>query len=286
MSVRGALVRFLDHPGGRFILAKTASAFAQHITRSDVQIAYKNGQWRRCIGASVESVGPHFAYSRQVFREWRQQIENYAAETRDYWLRFYEPKEGDTIIDVGAGHGEDTFTFSRLVGKTGRVIAIEAHPLSFNALKNFCRLNNLDNVAPVHLALMDKPGSVHIVESESWMENRVTSNGEPASSMTVPAGTLDDLCRELGIREISFLKMNIEGAERYALLGAEETMPRIQHICVACHDFRANQGHGEHFHTRAFVEQLLSNQGFTLSFRPDDPRDYIRGQVFGSKREA
>ena len=282
MSIRGAFVRLLDHPGGRFILAKTASASAQRITRSDVHIAYNNGQWTRRIGASVESIGPNFAYTRQIFREWRRQIENYAAETRDYWLRFYEPKEGDTIIDVGAGHGEDTFTFSRGVGKTGRVIAIEAHPLSFNALKNFCRLNHLDNVTPVHLALMDKPGSVRIIESESWLENRVTSNGEPASSMTVPAGTLDDLCRKLGIQEIPFLKMNIEGAERYALLGAEQTMPRIRHICVACHDFRANQGHGEQFRTRLLVEQLLGNRGFTLSSRPDDPRDYIRDQVFGA----
>lgn len=283
MSVRGILVRFLDHPGGRFILAKTASVSAQRITRSDVQIAYNDGQWTRRIGASIESIGPNFAYTRQIFREWRRRIENYAAETRDYWLRFYEPKEGDTVLDVGAGHGEDTLTFSRTVGKTGRVIAIEAHPLSFKALKNFCRLNHLHTVTPIHLALMDKPGSVRIVESESWMENRVTSNGDPASSMTVPAGALDDLCRELDVREISFLKMNIEGAERYALLGAEKTMPRIQQICVATHDFRADWGHGDQFRTRAFVETFLTEHGFTVASRPGDPREYVRDLVYGQR---
>lgn len=258
---------------------------ARRLSRLDVKIAYTAGQWTRRIGAQRFLDGPNFIYIPENFQQWRQQTEHYASETRDYWLRFYEPKEGDTIIDVGAGHGEDTLTFSRLVGKTGRVIAIEAHPLSFKALKNFCRLNQLDNVAPVHLALMDEPGSVHIIESEIWLENRVTSNGEPPSSMTVPAGTLDDLCRRLGVREISFLKMNIEGAESYALLGAVETMPRIRHVCIACHDFRADQGHGDQFRTRAFVEQLLGNQGFTASFRLDDPRDYIRDQVSGSKSE-
>ena len=283
MSLRGAIVRFLDHPGGRFILAKAASASAQRITRSDVQIAYHQGQWTRRIGASVESVGPNFAYTREVFRSWRDRIEAYAAETRDYWLRFYEPKEGDTIIDVGAGQGEDALTFSRLVGKTGRIIAIEAHPLSFKALKKFCQLNELSNVTPVHLALMDKPGEVRIIESESWMENRVTSNGEPGSSMAAPAGTLDDLCRKLGIREISFLKMNIEGAERYALPGAEKTMPHIRHICVACHDFRADQGHGEEFRTRSFAERILANEGFAIEDRADDPRDYIRDQIWGRR---
>lgn len=283
MSLRGAIVRLLDHPGGRFILAKAATASAQRITRSGVQIAYQNGQWLHHTGPSAtESIGPNFAYTRDHFRAWRRQIEDYASETRDYWLRFYEPKQGDTIIDAGAGHGEDTLSFSRLVGPSGRVIAIEAHPLSFKALKNFCRLNRLDNVIPVHLALMDKPGEVRIIESESWMENRVTSNGEPASNLSAPAGTLDDLCRRLRIDSISFLKMNIEGAERYALLGAQKAMPHIQHICVACHDFRANQGHGEQFRTRSFTEQFLSHHGFA-SRRRADPRDYICDQIFGGR---
>lgn len=284
MSLRGALVRILDHPGGRFILAKAATASAQRITRSGVQIAYRGGRWTHRTGPCLEFMGPSFNYTREIFRTWRERIEAYAAETREYWLRFYEPKAGDTIVDAGAGHGEDTLTFSRLVGPSGRVIAVEAHPLSFKALKNFCRLNRLSNVTPVHLALMDKPGQVRIIESEAWMENRVTSNGEPTSNLSAPAGTLDDLCRRLGIQEISFLKMNIEGAERYALLGADKTMPHIQHICVACHDFRADQGHGEQFRTRALAEQFLSHHGFAIRRRADDPRDYIRDHIFGLKR--
>jgi len=281
MSLRGAVVRFLDHPGGRSILGRAATASAQRITRSSVQIVYRDGQWTHSTGPSIETIGPQFAYTREMFRAWRRRIEAYAAETRDYWLRFYEPKQGDTVIDVGAGHGEDTLTFSRAVGPSGRVIAIEAHPLSFKALTDFCRLNNLSNVTPVHLALMDKPGEVRIIESESWMENRVTSNGEPASNMTVPAGTLDDLCRRLRISQISFLKMNIEGAERYALLGAEQTMLRIQHICVACHDFRADQGHGEQFRTRAFVEGFFVHHGLKVARRTDDPRCSVPDHLFG-----
>jgi len=282
MTLRSTLVRFLDHPGGRFILAKAASASAQRITRCDVHIAYRQGKWLRRIGADVESNGPTFTYTREIFREWRAQIENYASDSRDFWLRFYEPKEGDTIIDVGAGHGEDTLTFSRAVGKSGRVVAIESHPLSFKALKSFCRLNNLSNVTPVHLALMDKPGEVRVIEADLWPQNRVTSNGEPSSSMTAPAGTLDDLCRSLGIREISFLKMNIEGAERYALLGAEKITPHIQRICVACHDFLADRGEGEHLRTRTFAERFLSEHGFETTRRAD-PRDYISDQIFGEK---
>ena len=280
MGLKIKLARLLDRPGGRFLLGTIATSVAQRASRCDVRIAYDHGRWTRRIGAQLVTDGPRFYYGYQDFQKWKEQAERYASETRDYWLRFYEPKEGDTIIDVGAGQGEDTLTFSRAVGATGRVIAIEAHPLSFRALKNFCRLNSLSNVTPVHLALMDKPGEVHIAESEAWIENRVV-NGNGASGMAVKAGTLDGLCLIAGITDIAFLKMNIEGAERYALLGAELTMPRVRQICVACHDFRANQGHDEQFRTRAFVEEFLQSNGFRATSRLDDPRDYVRDHIFG-----
>ena len=185
------------------------------------------------------------------------------------------------IVDVGAGHGEDTLMFSRGVGESGRVIAIEAHPLSFAILTNFCRLNRLVNVSPLHLALMDKSGKVSIADSESsWIENAISvDDGSPG--IEVRASTLDQVCEEQDLKKIDFLKMNIEGAERFALLGAESFMRRADQVCVACHDFRADLGHGEQFRTRAFVERFLIEHGFKLASRPDDPRDYVRDHVFG-----
>ncbi|MFI5096536.1 MAG: FkbM family methyltransferase [Candidatus Acidiferrales bacterium] len=212
-------------------------------------------------------------------------MDAYVSDAKDFWLQHYSPREGDVIVDVGAGRGEDTLTFSRAVGRTGRVIAIEAHPLSFAFLKSFCRLNRLANVTSLHLALMDKPGTVRIAESESsWMENAIEC-GEGSSGVPVQAVTFDSVCKEQGLKDIAFLKMNIEGAERYALPGMEPVLPRIRQICVACHDFRADMGHGEQFRTRAFVEQFLTAHGFRVASRWDDPRDYVRDHVFGLRPE-
>jgi FkbM family methyltransferase len=206
-------------------------------------------------------------------------MDTYVGWANEFWLRHYQPKEGDVIVDIGAGRGEDTLAFSRGVGNSGRVLAIEAHPPSFALLKRFCSLNGIANVTALHLALMDKPGTVRIKESESiWSENAIAYD---ESGVEVPADTLENVSREQGLGTIDFLKMNIEGAERYALPGMALVMPRIRQICVACHDFRADQGHGEQFRTREFVEQFLTMHGFTLSRRSLDPRDYVRDHVFG-----
>lgn len=278
---KDALIRLLDRSCGRFLLGKIATRTAREQLGNDVEILYFDGLWTHRVGPNFFPDGAKFDYAHPKLAGWRGQIERYVADTNDHWLRYYRPREGDVIVDIGAGRGEDTLTFSRAVGNAGRVIAIEAHPLTFTFLKNFCLLNGLRNVTTLQIALMDKAGSVRIVESESsWMENAI-DYGNAAHGTEVTATTLNDIFVQQGLKDIAFLKMNIEGAERFALLGMEPVLPHVRQICVACHDFRSGLGHGEHFRTRAFVENLLIKHGFKLASRPDDPRDYVRDHVFG-----
>lgn len=274
----------MDHPGGRFLLGKAATLFVRRICGKGVEFKFIDGLWTRQVGNYSFPDGLRFDYTYADFDSWKRQAETYESGARDYWLQHYSPQKGDIIVDVGAGHGEDTLTFSRAVGETGRVIAIEAHPVSFAILKNLCRLNKLYNVTALHLALMAEPGIVRIAESESsWMENTIVRD-ERAPGTDVRASTLTEICEQQELKDVAFVKMNIEGAERQALLGMEAVMPHVRQICVACHDFRSELGHGEQFRTRSFVEQFLIGHGFALASRPDDPRDFVRDHVFGLRR--
>ena len=58
----------------------------------------------------------------------------------------YLPGKGDTIIDLGAGVGFETFYFQKLVGESGCVHAIEAHPNTSFLLNLLCLNNNYKNV--------------------------------------------------------------------------------------------------------------------------------------------
>lgn len=284
MSYKRILVDLLDRRGGRLLLGKIATRYFQHASGDAVSIVYLDGLWTRRSGRRFFPDGPKFEYVQGDFAGWKNQ--DCRSLSEDLWLRHYSPQNGDVIVDVGAGRGEDLLAFSEAVGASGRVLAIEANPSSFAALEAFCRLNRLSNVRPIHMALMDKPGTVRVVESAScWMEDTV----EPAASAggtLVQAGRLSELCAREGIEAIALLKMNIEGAERKALVGMEPMLGRIRQICVACHDFRSELGHGEQFRTRAFVERFLAAHGFTLASRPDDPRDFVRDHVFGFGKAA
>lgn len=281
LSYKTFLIHLLDRPGGRFLLGKIATDYVRRLTGDDLEIAFTSGLWTHRADKYFFPDGPKFNYNQGDFGTWKGQMERLAADTNDFWLQHYRPQAGDVVVDVGAGRGEDSITFSRLVGATGRVIAIEAHPGTFAILESFCKLNALTNVARIQTALMDEPGTVRIAESESsWMENAVRRDGQ-GSGVQVRASTLEGICEQQKLKDIAFLKMNIEGAEVSALLGMRGVMPRIRQICVACHDFRSDLGDGEQFRTRGFVEQFLTGYGFTLASRAADPRSYVRDHVFG-----
>jgi FkbM family methyltransferase len=279
-SLKQSLTRLMDFPGGRILLGKLASRYATQLTGDDLGMFYSEGMWTHRVRDYFFPDSTTFDYTALDFRSWHDQPERYLRDAKDYWFQHYTPNQGDIIVDVGAGRGEDTLAFSRGVGKAGRVIAIEAHPLSFSILTSFCRLNRLTNVTPLNLALMDQTGVVRMQDADSsWLENSIESGCD--SGVAVAADTLDRVCAAQNVSDISFLKMNIEGAERLALPGMISTRPRIRQICVACHDFRYDQGHGEQFRTRAFVEGFLADHGLKLVSRADDPRDYVRDHIFG-----
>ena len=132
MSTFLKLAETADRFGLRRWVARAASlAYADQ--RFEVDAA---GHWvNRQAGAAFVSPTIHTA--------------NYAhieQSVLDNWTWEYRPTRGDTVIDVGAGIGEETVVFSRLVGAAGKVIAIEAHPETFKCLTATIEQSALANV--------------------------------------------------------------------------------------------------------------------------------------------
>jgi FkbM family methyltransferase len=278
-TLKNWLVQLLDRPGGRFFLGMLKTWLERRHTGTDIRFSYYNGIWVHRIGLYGYPDGPKLSnYNRHS----ADLADQYLANAKEFWFKYYRPQKGDVIFDVGAGRGEDTLAFSREVKETGRVIAIEGNPGSFEILKYFCDLNRLTNVTLLQVAVMDKPGIVSMTLSEDWQENGVVGvQNNDSPRVDVQAQTLSEICFTQGINKINFLKMNIEGAERFALIGLEPVIPRIETLCVACHDFLADKGYGEQFRTRGLVEYFLIEHGFKIFSRPNDPRDFVRNHIFG-----
>ena len=259
--------------------------YAHRLTGRDDVTVFHDGWWALRLGRVAFPLGPTLTVDVATIEQWRGQAQQAFADAEDYWFFDYRPAAGDTVLDVGAGRGEDTFIFSRAVGSEGRVIAVEADPDSCDYLRWFCAFNRLDNVRVVHAAVAGHDGTCALARGRSWVETTLVevADGPHEDTIPVAAVTLDTICHEHGIARIDLLKMNIEGAEALALTEDSDALRVATRVCIACHDFRAERGEASTFRTREKVERTLHAAGFHVWRRVDDPRPYVRDHVHGTK---
>jgi FkbM family methyltransferase len=272
MSAILKMAEAADRLGLRPLVARAASlAYSGQHFEADAL-----GRWVNCQpAATFVSPSLHTASYSQI-----------EAAVLDNWTWDYLPQQGDIVIDVGAGIGEETVVFSRLVGPSGRIIAIEAHPETFACLKATIGRSDLRNVTAVNCAVAHRDGELSISAGPSHLGpshlmNTVLNEG---GGVKVPARTLDSLAEELGIEQVDLLKMNIEGAERMAVEGFDRLAPHIRHAAISCHDFVATHfGGAPHYCTKDHVRAALEARGFAVRSRTDAADSWVRDYLYASR---
>ena len=137
------------------------------------------------------------------------------------------PKEGDTVIDIGAHIGRYTITSSKQVGAGGKVVAIEADPDNFEILKKNIALNKLTNVLPLNYAVFSTRTRMKLYEqSASAKYNSIMLNraAKTRNYVEVNADTLDSILKLNGVNRVNWIKIDVEGAEFEVLKGSTKTL--------------------------------------------------------------
>jgi FkbM family methyltransferase len=199
---------------------------------------------------------------------------------RDHFLYRYSPRRGDVVFDLGAGPGSQVRLFSRLVGATGRVISVEAHPRTFRLLAHTVALNRLANVTALQAAVTEARRTVYVDDEVPAPSLVITDD---AGTGTAVAGvTLPDVMKLVNVDRIDLLKMDIDGSELPALRAATGALASVRNIVVSCHDFLADTG-GDRRRTYQPVTELLHEAGFSVRSRPTDARPAVRYYAYGAR---
>jgi FkbM family methyltransferase len=154
-----------------------------------------------------------------------------------YYFGTYEPyclpylrgcaKRGGTIIDVGANIGFYTLESALAVGPTGHVISIEAAPPHVEAIRKNILLNGMTNISLIEVAVADSVGEAMLSLPQGDNLGMFTLGAVTGDqSYRVTLRPMDDLLAEHASDSISLIKMDIEGAEYRALLGAAKTLAK------------------------------------------------------------
>jgi FkbM family methyltransferase len=136
---------------------------------------------------------------------------------------FYEKIDPGTVVfDVGANKGQLTLHFAHIVGKSGKVIAIEPVEELTELIRQNARLNDLSNVEVVGAAASSKAGEAEFEYPGDQSTQGMLKHTEPeyvlqeADTISVRTIPLDNVAQKRDIWP-DMIKADVEGGRELFL---------------------------------------------------------------------
>jgi FkbM family methyltransferase len=209
-------------------------------------------------------------------------------------LRVFEPSElaffqkycrGDmTLVDIGSNIGLYTALGIHQLDGDGRIVVFEPHPGTFaflekNISTNQAMVKTYPRVDSFNLAATPEPSRQDLhLNPENHGDNRLyhgTYYGKAEQWKTLPVEgrPVDDVLAELGIQEVDYVKIDIQGYEYRAISGFKETLKRSKNVILMSEFWP--KGLKEAGGSATGYLQMLTDIGFTLYELKDKPRGMV-----------
>ncbi len=185
------------------------------------------------LGASGIGANPSFHLTRQGRERMRAPADLRYTTITAFLLRdWVEPElrvldrllsSGDVFIDVGANIGLYALKGARLVGPTGRVLALEPGREAYDHLTSNLALNAYPWVMSLKAAASDVAGEAvlhHVPLGRDPQAFSLIANDRALEGEVVETLTLDGLIARCGLTRVDLVKIDVEGAEPMVLAGA------------------------------------------------------------------
>lgn len=156
-------------------------------------------------------------------------------------------------LHVGASDGRHSYVMTQVAPKA-RIYAFEPSAFAYEVLKLGIAWHRIGKqVTAIHAAASDTPGELLLVTPKKTSgrmgrayayvaETRPNGAARPDLEDTgmniepTPVITLDAFCAEHGVDRVDFIRMDIEGAELRALMGAVKILDRdLPHVLLEIH---------------------------------------------------
>ncbi|QKW10882.1 FkbM family methyltransferase [Streptomyces sp. NA04227] len=219
----------------------------------DVVVTLLRGYVRRTPGAVLKGDLVRSFLNERLRDEPRQRVVDavldarFAVDTRDLIQRYlylfgvWEPhmtawlrrrlRPGDGFVDVGANIGYYSVLASRLVGESGRVVAVEASADFHRRLLQNVRLNDCRNLRAVNAAVSDREETLKFTLASSanmGANSIVPYDGAAESVFEVDAHPLPSLLESSEIAAARVIKIDVEGAEGAVVRGLLPLLPDLR----------------------------------------------------------
>jgi FkbM family methyltransferase len=138
--------------------------------------------------------------------------------------------EDKVVVELGANLGVYTIYFSTATGKGGKVYSFEPNPIIFNLLEKNIKINNCDNVKLFNFGVGESDNKLIFISKQFVFETgsfdksiqeKLKKDKFGYKTWDINVKKLDTV-KDSDIKEkVDFMKIDIEGMEMEALIGAK-----------------------------------------------------------------
>ena len=169
----------------------------------------------------VQYQGASFRFYHQASATERGALFNpdYNIEELDF-LRAHAPVIGGVFVDIGANVGTYAMPLARHVGASGKVIAVEPHPVTHARLAFNRDASRFTQVVLVAAAAGPSDGELMIeTDGDNLGASHIVTGDRAGNAIKVPSLRLQRILDEAGVGHVDALKIDVEGFEDRVLTG-------------------------------------------------------------------
>jgi len=161
--------------------------------------------------------------------EWIQQHIYFLGSWDERGLNFLKKilKEDGVFFDIGANIGAYSLVASKIVGPVGKVHAFEPVSAVFERFEYNIELNGISNITANQNAVYQTSEVLELFVSakqNAGMSSIFHHHTETSKIEKVHAITIDGYVKKMNIQQIDLIKIDIEGAELFALRGMKDSL--------------------------------------------------------------
>jgi len=242
------------------------------------------------VNSPIRTIVKPFLF--MLLGKWGYKYAQFYGKMRDIKHRLVEEKEmeflpqvikpGDVTIDIGANYAYYTDRLSELVGVKGKVFAFEPIPFTYTVCAMLVKARKLLNVKLYNFGVSNKnetltfsipklsygpisAGQAHIAgRTNETTEKEKYYNFNEEEEVKCNVVALDTFPLEFDAKPVTFIKIDIEGAEYFALQGMEQLIANYHPIILI--EVQPYFLKGFNINKKDFIDYITAKLGYGIFF--------------------
>lgn len=171
--------------------------------------------------------------------------------------KYYTPKKGDVVAEMGAFRGYYCLNLAQLVGENGMVIAIEPMEDNLYYLRKNIEANNINNVFIVPKGVWNKPDNLTFHRNKGdFQSNSIDLTYTNQQQYSIEVDSLDNILSAQKVNNVQFMVIQLNGAEIEATQGLSRILPT--HLSYAARYKKNNVSAGK------VIKDMLTAKGYKV----------------------